>query len=401
MKKVEKCLNEDCIPTPSSCVKWKGGDIPFLGICEGDDLNVLTLELVDKLEDIAGDDIASFDITSLLTICEKEAPEEVTLISILTLLRDNTLCLKQFLDEIEVKMLEFFENQKIDINLKCYTNFNGLGLTITRDQLDQLVIDVLCAHENSLDSADTSIDRMRGEINEARLAVRIEENVQSTCVNPEELPLSVQVQNTSRELCDFKLSFGDVAAINAALANTPTDLNPEFGAITGWNSSPANWAEYYSNTLLQVENLRQRLLEIENVCCATTCADIFLGFTAVMNEDGDGIIIRFTKGAGTIIPAGFEDCGSTGTITDKLGNTQDFEIAISVGGEEEISLSGISTLGNLTVDIAAQLCNTEKGIQCNKCISGTVEQADCQYCELTASGPVTVIYKVCDDAIIL
>jgi len=400
MKKVEKCLNEDCIPTPSSCVKWYGGDIPFLGICEGDNLNVLTSELVDKLEDISGDDISTFDITSLLAICEKKAPEEVTLISILTLLRDNTLCLKAFLDEIEAKMLELFANQNIDVNLRCYTNFNGLGLTITRDQLDQLVIDVLCEHQNSLDSIDTSIDRMHDEINEARLSTTVEEVTQVTCINPEDLPLSVQVQNTSRELCDLILSVGTVTNINDALANTPTDLNPEFGAIIGWNAAPVTWADYYGNTLLEVENLRQRLIEIEEVCCAVSCDDITLGFTAVMNEDGDGIIIRFTKGAGMFIPAGFEDCGSTGTVTDKLGNTQDFDIAVSTGGEEEIILTGISTVSELTVDIAVQLCNTDKGIQCNKCISGTVAQPECEFCTLTASGPVTVLYKVCTDTII-
>ncbi len=66
MKRVEKCITEDCIPTPSSCVIWNGGDIPLLGICDGDPLNPLMLEMIKEIQRIAGKDLSTFDINSLL-----------------------------------------------------------------------------------------------------------------------------------------------------------------------------------------------------------------------------------------------------------------------------------------------------------------------------------------------
>jgi hypothetical protein len=401
MKRVEKCINEDCIPTPSGCVKWNGGDIPFLGICEGDCLNALMIELVEELKKIAGKDLSTFDINSLLAICKKKAPEEITITSILTLLRDNQLCLKEFADELEAQLQKLFENKNVQVNLQCYKGFNGIGLSITRSQLDQLIVDVLCNHKADLDSIDSTFLRLQEAINEARRSLRIEEVQVATCINLESLPLSVQIQNTSKELCDYLLSIGTPADIVAALANTPTDLNAEFGAISGWNSSPTYWSEFYSNTLLEVQNLRERLGQIEDVCCAVTCDDVFIGFTALMNEDGTGVILRFTKGAGMVMPSGFEDCGSTGTITDSSGNTQDFDVAISVGGTAEIPLEGLQPTGELNVNISAKICNTDKGIECHKCVSQTVTQTECDFCVLTASGNVTITYRMCSGISIL
>ncbi len=83
MKKLNNCVVENCIPTPSSCVEWNGGDIEYLGICNGDSLNNIIWEIIAKLEDLAGEDISSFDIDTLLDICNKKAPLEINLISIL------------------------------------------------------------------------------------------------------------------------------------------------------------------------------------------------------------------------------------------------------------------------------------------------------------------------------
>lgn len=395
MKKIEKCIVEDCIPTPSSCVIWNGGDIPFLGICEGDSLNPLMVELIDELKRIAGKDLSTLDINSLLTICNKEAPEEVTITSILTLLRDNQLCLKVFADELEAQLLKLFEGKNVKVNLGCYTNFNGIGLSITRAQLDQLIIDVLCNHKADLDNMDSTLLRLQEAINEARRNYTIEELLVATCVNSSSLPLSQQIQNTSKEVCDYILVVGTPADIAAALANTPTDLNPEFGAIPGWNSLPIYWAEYYGNTLLEIQNLRERITTIEDVCCAVTCDAVFIDFTAIYNEDKTGIILKFTKGAGTILPSGFEDCGSTGTITDASGHVEDFDIAIAMNSSTEISIAGLDTIGSLDVNISAKICNIDKGIECHKCVSKTVEQGACDFCVLTASGAVTVTYKIC------
>lgn len=401
MKRLEKCLIEDCIPTLSSCIKWNGGDISFLGICDGDSLNYLMQEIISEIQKVAGKDLSKFNITSLLAICKKEAPEEVNLISILTLLRDNQLCLKVFIDELDKQLQKLFEGQNIKINLKCYTGISGLGLGITREQLDQFVINILCEHENALDSIDDTIKRLQEEINEKRRNTKIEEVQVSTCVNSLSLPLSEQVQNTSKELCDYLLVVGNPSDIADALALTPTDLNPEFGTITGWINAPVLWSEYYSNSLLEIQNLRERLTVIENTCCAVTCDDIIIKFTAYFNEDKTGVILKFTKGAGMVLPKGFEDCGSIGTITDQGGNVQEFDLAITMGSTIEVPFDGLVGIGSLSVNISAKICNNDKGIECHKCKSVTIEQGPCDFCVLTASGNVTVTYRVCSGITIL
>src|SRR4029079_8586986 len=94
-------------------------------------------------------------------------------------------------------------------------------------------------------------------------------------------------------LCDLITATGTNTDISTALALTPTDLNAEFGLISGWVLVPTNWAQDYGNLKLQVESLRQRLIFIEDNCCASSCDDITLGFSAVYNEDNTGIIIKF------------------------------------------------------------------------------------------------------------
>jgi hypothetical protein len=397
MKKVQNCETENCIPTLSSCVEWNGGSIEFLGICDGDSLNNLVWEIVTKLEEIAGDDLSQFDIDSLLDICNQQAPLEVTIISILTLLKNNQVCLKDFIDTLNERLNELFENTGVTVNLKCYAQFDNLGnsLSITREQLDQLIIDNLCNHKQRIESLEGAVVSLQSQIDNINSNTTVEELSFGTCVNPSELPTSTQVINTSNAFCDLEEATGDSTDIASALSNTPSDLNAEFGLITGWILVPTNWAENYNNLLLEVENLRQRILFMEANCCALSCDDIELGFSAVYNEDLDGIIITFSFGAGTNIPAGFEDGGSYGTITDIDGNSIDFNIEIANNATEEIAVAGLNLTAPLTVDITAVL--TTGSLTCQKCLKRTVAQANCKYCEYTATGSegatITLMYE--------
>jgi hypothetical protein len=203
--------------------------------------------------------------------------------------------------------------------------------------------------------------------------------------------------NVANELCDLEGSTGTSPDIASALASTPGDLNAEFGGITGWILAPANWAENYNNLLLEVENLRQRIISIETNCCAVTCKDVELGFAVTFNEDKTGLIIRFISGAGTHIPAGFEDGGSTGTITDQNGSILEFEISISNGSETEVSIVGLDLTGDLRIDITAILGNG--AINCEKCLSRTIKTTGvCDFCTVCASGTTGTVTIVYDDA---
>lgn len=391
MKKVKGCKVENCIPTPSSCVEWNGGDIEYLGICDGDSLNTLLWEVVTKLQEIAGEDLSAFDIDSLLDICNQTAPTEVTILSILNLIKNNQVCLKDFIDTLSEQIADLSSSQNVNINLKCYAEFDNLGnsLSITRDQLDQLVIDNLCSHETRIDTLEGKVTNLQSQIDNLDLTPDPSEINLATCIDPISKPTSSQVTSIANELCDLEGATGDSGDIASALANTPGDLNAEFGLITGWILAPSNWAENYNNLLLEVENLRQRINTIEDTCCALTCDDIELGFTAVFNETNDGIIIKFTSGAGTSIPAGFTDKGSTVIITDKNGNTAEGPIDIvdnyTQNNETEIAIGGLDLSGDLTVNITA-LIGTD-ALTCEKCLSKLVKgNSGCAFCTICNTG---------------
>lgn len=391
MKKLNNCVVENCVPTPSSCVEWNGGDIEFLGICDGDSLNNLLWEVINKLEEIAGEDLSAFDIDSLLDICNHKAPTEITILNILNILKDNQICLKDFIDNLSEQLAELLNTQNVNVNLKCYAEFDNLGnsLSITRDNLDQLIIDNLCNHKLRIETLEGKVISLQSQIDNLDLTPDPTEINFATCIDPVVKPTSSQVVSVADELCDLETATGDPGDISSALASTPGDLNAEFGLITGWILAPDNWAENYNNLLLEVENLRQRINIIEDNCCALTCEDIELGFTALFNEDNDGIIISFTAGAGTVIPLGFEDKGSTLKITDRNGVfvTGAIDIVDNFRDNDptEVSIVGLDLGGDLDLSITARIGTDAQ--TCEFCLSRPIKtNAGCTFCTICNTG---------------
>lgn len=390
MKKVQNCEVENCIPTPTSCNIWNGGTIEYLGICDGDSMNTLVWEVVTKLQQLAGEDLSKFDIDSLVDICNKKAPTELTILSILNVVKDNQICLKDFIDGLSEQIANLSSTNSVSVNLKCYAQFDNLGnsLSITRAQLDQLVIDNLCAQKERIETLEGKVISLQSQIDNINVTNTVDELSFPTCVNTNSLPTSTQVINTSQAICDLTDATGDDTAIASALAKTPGTLNAEFGLISGWILAPSNWAQNYNNLLLEVENLRQRIKTIESTCCAASCDDVKLGFSAVYNEDNTGIILKFTAGAGTSIPSGFLDIGSTITITDIDGNVETYTTAnpnlIANNAEIEINVVSLNLNGELIVSVTANISNGS--LTCSKCLGKTVKQSGCNYCEITATG---------------
>lgn len=404
MKKIQNCAVENCIPTPSSCVEWNGGSIEYLGICDGDSLNNLVWEIITKLQEIAGEDLSQFDIDSLLDICNQQAPTETTILSILNLLKNNQVCLKDFIDTLNERLNDLFANTGINVNLKCYAEFDNLGnaLSITRDQLDQLIIDNLCDHKLRIETLEGKVINLQSQIDNLDIPDMTEQEF-ATCVDPVVKPTSSQVVSVADELCDLEGALGDSGDITSALANTPADMNAEFGLLPGWILAPANMAENYNNLLIAFGNIWERVQFMEENCCALTCDDIKLGFTAIYNEDVDGVIITFSYGAGTSIPAGFTDQGSYGTITDVDGNSVDFNITIANNSTEEVIIAGLNTTAPLDISITAILGTGS--LTCQKCLSRKVAQASCTYCEICAEGEegssVVIVYESSSSSIVI
>lgn len=402
MKKLQSCEPDNCIPISSSCVKWNGGDIEYLGICNEETLNTLLWEIITKLEAITGEDLASFDIDSLIAVCNKKAPLEISILSILNLLKDNDICLKDYILTLEEKINEIAKDTNVNVSLKCLADFDNLGnaLSLTRDQLDQLVIDTLCNHKGRIETLESKVIDLQSQIDGIDASSTVDELEFGTCVNGSILPTSTQVINVATSLCELKDETGTGAEIVSALSNTPSIFTtPEYMSLTGWIASPSNLADNYNNLLIAFNYMIGRVDAIEDGCCAPSCEKVKLGISAVYNEDNTAIIIKFTAGAGTNIPSGFVDIGSTIVITDIDGNTETFTTSgvdlIANNAEIEVSISGLNLTGDLTISIDANMSNGT--LTCSKCLGKTVKRATCNFCEICAEGEegssVVIVYE--------
>lgn len=394
MKSLNNCTTENCIPTSSSCVEWNGGDIESLGICNGESLNNVIIEIIDKLKSLAGDDLSSFDIDTLLTICTQVAPLEVNLLSILNVLKQNDICLKDYIDTLSDQIKSLSTSTSLSVNLKCYADFDNLGnaLQITREQLDQLVIDQLCSHKGRLDTLDGKVTNLQAQVNAINPTANVVEPSINTCIDPVAKPTSAQVKSVALEVCALEIANGNPAQIAQALSKTPSSWNTKFSTISGWNLTPAQWADAYGNLLLVVNDLESRLLSIEQNCCQVTCDDIKLGFTATLSDDGNNIVLTFNYGAGTLIPNGFTDKGSNGTITDQLGNVTYFNIVIGNNVTAEFSISGLDLSGPLVIDITSKIGNGST--LCVGCLNKTITlQSSCCVISNTSADDVVIFYE--------
>lgn len=386
MEKVKKTIDDNCIHNPTSCTDWNGGDIEYLGICDGAPLNTLMWEVINKLKAITGTDLSTFDIDSLLAICNQTAPTEVTIISILTLIRNNQVCLKDFIDSLNDRLLSLNSASGANVNLKCYADLDNQGnaLAITRDQLDQLIIDNLCNQKSRIGTLEGKVTDLQSQINNVQTTFTVQEPSISTCIDAAPKSTSLQVQSVANALCSLEVSAGTPIDISSALSKTPSTFNTDFSLITGWDLTPGNLAENYGNLLLAFNNVVTRLKFLETTCCAITCKDIELGFSAVFNESNDAIIIRFTSGAGTFIPAGVTDKGSTGVITDKNGDTETFALVLTNNYEIDVPISGLDLSDTLQVDITAKVGTPS--LTCEKCLTRKVASSSCGFCEISAVG---------------
>lgn len=410
MKRVQNCEVENCIPTPTSCGEWNGGEVKFLGICDGDSLNNLLWEIIEKLKEIAGDDLSQFDIDSLLAICNQKAPIEITLISILNTLKTNQVCLKDFIDVLNDRLSELFADKNISINLKCYAEFDNLGnsLSITRDQLDQLIIDNLCAQKLRIETLEGKVISLQSQINNIDINPSVNEPEFTTCVDLVAKPTSAQTISVATSLCELKEVTGTGSQISTAWGSEPLVFGSfEYMSLPGWINPPQNFADHYSNLLVAFKYLIDRVTLIETTCCVATCKDVLIGISPIYNEDSTAILVRFTAGAGTDIPVGFIDIGSTITITDVDGNVETYITAdpnlIANNASIEVPVGGLNLTAELTISIDVNMSNGV--LTCAKCITGKLKRAQCLYCEVCADGSegssIVIIYTSSSSSIVI
>lgn len=394
-------IRSGCVNSNSTdCTLWSGPDIPCIGIEAGMNVTEVEKAIACKVCDLADSlDVSELDLTCLIEQTTTD-PDNRDVKLILQLLLDNQCSLKELIDAIDQ---DGGGSVELNLNLKCLKKFDEFENEIPQDlnQTLQSIVNQVCASKDDITALQAQADDLQDQIdNLPPPPDPFEEPVISTCVTVAK-PVSESVILLSSDYCAHKNAVGTTAQIQASLAKQCENLNSELGAETGWNLAPQNLAQTISNMWITICNLRNRIRAMETTCCAPSCDKIKLGFTADFDLDNAEVSLNFISGAGTLIPSGFEDCGSVLTITDKNGISLEYQsLDISQGSTiGPLSLSGLAA-GTLNFNIKSKFCliDTDDSVilTCQDCINKDLDYAGGACCSIRniGSAPVTIIYTV-------
>lgn len=380
----------------NQCITWEGGDIPCLGICNGDDLDQAEKIIADKICDIMSDmDMSKVDITCILDTCTQRC-EDKSLKSIVQLLFDNQCCIKDLIDNISGGSTDV----EVNLNMRCLKKFDDFGNEIPQNlnQSLQSLINQVCSDKEAITSLQAAVNDLQDQIDNLPDQSGQTEPSITTCITPGLKPISVAVPLIAQDYCNYKNIVGQDSDVSAAMSKQCPNLNIEYQTVEGWNLTVDNFAKSVNNLWIVLCDIRNRVKTIEDTCCKLTCDDIEIGFDVVYNETGDGVLLRFTSKAGTSIPFGFTDCGSYVTLTDVDGVSVKYNLEVSNNAEEgDFLVNGLNLGDFITVEVTAKLCT--EGLTCEKCAVKlwNPNNATCPYCEIKVEGSpsssVVIIYE--------
>lgn len=387
-------LNTGCTDAVSSnCVTWQGPTISCIGLCHGQSVSDVIAAIGDKICAIAaGLDLSTLDLSCLIDIVE---PTSRTIQTILQLILDNQCTLKDLIDNLSSDP----SDEALNLNLRCLKKFDDFGNEIPQDlnQALQSIVNQVCANKTDIVDIKADIIDLQNQIDSIDTTSYVEPNI-TVCTVAGARPLSQAVPIVANDLCNYKIKVGTTAEITTAIARQCSDAQTDFGGVSGWIASPTSLADTVNNMWIMICSLQARVSTMETTCCAVSCDDIQLGYSAVFNDDYSKLIITFNYANGTVIPAGFANSGSNGTITDSDGNVKTFNITIDDDMSLEVDIAGLNTNAVMEVNINATLTNGS--LTCSHCLSSKVYPSSCAYCdfEVTGDGYAIIVYTVEDGA---
>jgi hypothetical protein len=380
---------------PSNCVPWNGPSIPCLGLCKGDNVSEVIVKLATKICEVAEPyDLSTLNLQCALDIFDNDEPSSRTIATVLQLLLDNDCGLKELIDNLQAQITGLGETTFV-VDLKCLAEFDSFGnpLPYTEETVIQGLINEICAIKTTVAYLSGKVVDLQNQIDNIELNPVINEPSITTCVNPNLLPASTQIKNTSTELCNYKNIVGPSSDVATALSRICPDWNTKFQTEPGWIPAPINFMQQMNNFFIAFCNILGRVETIEGTCCAPSCSDIEIGFSIEVVDDQ--IIIRFRDLDGTNIPAGWVNNGSTMTITDPLtGDTTTFSIPLAQNYETEtISLSGFTPGNTLVFTLQANMKNGS--YTCAKLVTKTWKYTTNTCCVITniGEGSATIFYQ--------
>lgn len=394
-----KDLNKDrkgCVPNKSSCIDWKGGNIPCLGIKNGDCLDVVVTLIAEEVCRIAEPtDLSTLTIQCVLDNLDREEPSQRTLFNILQLLFDSNCHLYQLVANLQSQISA--GGTPLVLDLKCLAQVDSFGnpLPYTEQTVLQGIINELCTQKATIAAISGQLSNLQNQVDNIDTDPYIEPLISSCFFTGR--PTSQAVQLTAQELCNYRGVVGTVPQIQTFIGLRDTGFNAYYQTTPGWVVNPTSAAQELANMQIVLSDLFARIAANEE-CCRTTCEDIKVGFEIEVNQDGDRITLYYTNVMGTNIPAGWQDIGSTLEITDEQNRQRTFSVLnVSQGGNsDELDISGLTGILNFCLTVKLQ--NTETNEICTKCECRTFEVTDtacpvCRVDNIGTTGTITIVYQ--------
>ncbi len=388
----------------SGLITWSGACINCLGIKPGDNLNSIVYTIAEKLcLALEPQDLSTLTLQCALDIIPTDEPSNRTLVNVLQLLLDNDCKLKDLIDGIQ-NQIDGLSEDSLTLNLNClrhyYEDNNGnVSLPYTTESILQNLIDDLCELSDTVTTLSTTIVDIREDLDDhINNHPQTPEVIVSNCISNAK-PVSTAINELAQDYCLNKDNWGLDTEVQTAKAKQTPEMDTLMAGVVGWIPSlnVSSLADAINNLYLLTENYRVRIAANEE-CCASGCDDLTVGF--LTDFDGTTVILQFTSGAGTFIPTGFVDNGSTVTISDSSGNSVTYSIPIAQNYESEaldLSMFTIGTTLTFSLDVKMKLLgdNDEIIISCQKCVGKDVKYLNDDCCVITATSTVTIIYQTC------
>lgn len=394
MNPTKSSLNKDtCVNLSSNCVVWEGPNIECLQICTGDSVSEVVYNLGTAFCEFKDSlDLSNFDLKCLFEACQACPQPDKSLTNVLALLRDKVCTLEEAIASITPGTTP--DPEPFNVNLKCLAITDGNGNILNDDSQDsqvQSIIDQVCT-----DVDDIALLQNQEADHEIRITAL--ENVTddgaftvtSDCVFVGTKPIDQAYELLDQDYCSFKEAVGTPSELGSAIGKQ-CELSELIGN-PAFITNPVNLAESIQNMWLEICNLRSRLANIEDNCCAPTCDNVKIGFSTTFNAD-DTVTLGFNAGTGTSIPNGWADCGSILTITDTAGNSITVLLTITNNyTSPNIDLTSFSRGSVLTFSLDVRMCTDDQ--TCQKCITKTATYANTDCCAVTniSSADITIIY---------
>lgn len=390
-----------CIKSYTQCIQWTLGDIPSLGIVNGDYMDEIVYAIVNKLCELSDPlDLSTLSLQCLIDKLNIDEPTPRTIQTIFQLLIDNDCSLKDLIDNLQ-NQINDINTSNLVLDLKCLAQFDGFGNPLPYDlkSVLQSLINEVCILKSQVSILNIIVVDLQNQINNINV-IPFELPTITTCISANKV-LDVSVKDIATSLCNLRNATGTEIQLQSAMANQCPNFNTQFSSIPGWNVAPVNLAQSYSNLELAFCNIMSRVIAIEETCCAPSCDKIKIGFSVDVDFELKELTLSFTSGAGTFIPAGFEDCGSIITITDELGNIVTPTNTIIQNNGEISGISFASLTGNImTISIKTKFClKDDTGttiLVCQDCISKVVNLEQgcpvCKVCAFGKNGYIDIVY---------